>query len=154
MALLIERGADEGTWFTWGRDPETDLPVRFLIRSIPAAVSRPVLRQHGLNKVIGGTRGVEIDIERREKANRDLAAYALLNTEGFAVRAEHAAAAEQFAALVGGPVEVGKDLVLDGRWNDRLKGHVFTEHPRIASWIVAKATSLEAQAAEEEEGKE
>lgn len=149
----IAENAEGGQLVFWRRDPDTQKPVRFRIRSVPAAFDKQLRAEFN--------RGVKVDrmakrsaVELTEKtieATRRRAGYALLDSDSFVIRIGDAAAAAAYGEVLGEQLQPGQDVKLDGRWSPALQELVLTYMPKLSAWLSDKADELLAQEAEEEE---
>lgn len=147
---LIKRGSVEGVWFEFKQDgaPEDEKSARFLIRRIPTAFDKENFRQHfGFKAEVRRKNGAvisDLDYAKRIAHTLDLAIYALLNSED----------AEVPSVIVPTMKADESGMVkLDGQWSEDVKRLVLGEVPSLATWIVARANTLTAQAVDEEEAK-
>jgi hypothetical protein len=138
---LIKRGSSEGVWFDYTGD------ARFKIRRIPSGKQKETFfRYFGKKTEVrrkGGAVISDTDMEASTKHNVELAEFALLDCENAEVPAE-------LVPALGG--QSGEMVRLDGKLTPEIKAAVLAELPGLAVWIVGKAESLTAKAAEEEEG--
>lgn len=149
----VGEDAQGGQPVFWRRDPDTKAPVRFRLRSVPAAFDKQLRAE--FNRGVKADRiGKRSAVELTEKtidATRRRAAYALVDSEGFVIRIGDAAAAAAYSEVLGEQLKPEQDVKLDGRWTDAVKELVLTYMPRLAAWLSDKADELLAQEAEEEE---
>jgi hypothetical protein len=144
LKLLSKKDQD---WFDYRTE---DGACRFLIRRIPLGKAQEIEYRH-----TGRKRDLNIrkstmpwDIEQTTAANQDLAAYALVDSEG----AEIDVTTEALATAMGEGVKVGDMVSLDGKLSDKVKAALLDEVP-ITGWILEKSATLHVKAKEEEEGK-
>jgi hypothetical protein len=137
---LIKRGSSEGVWFEYGEG------AAFKVRRIPTGLDRETyFRCFGKRAEVRRKDGAVIsdtNLEASQRYTQELARYALVDSRNAEVPAEYAKAAG---------IEVETELAsLDGLWSDKVKEVIFAEVPSLAAWVLAKANSLTAQAAEED----
>lgn len=151
-----ETEADPGQWFTWRQ--EGDDRIRFRIRSCPPAErKRIVLKHHGKKSTFRlGDKAIESQSDKvaQAEATKEIAAYCLLDSEGF-IFPPGPLLAEQLSKHLGTRVEPAPDLIcLDGKWHDKVKDEMLRSGfgGELMAFIDECATSIvEQKAAEEEE---
>ena len=131
---LIDESGDEGTWFHFRGKAE------FRIKRIGGRRRRALIRQY-LGKKAGAP-----DLDRALEFQLALGCEALLDSRKVQVLGRY---------LEGTPLANGTgEVLLDGKWSNDVKKAVLSEVPGVLKFVVAKADSLDAEADEEESGKE
>jgi hypothetical protein len=156
---LIKSGSSEGVWFEFVdeakpiRSPEERSKPKegetpnacFKIRRIPTGLQKEAFFRHFGRKTEvrrkGGAVISDTDMEASTKHNAELAQYALLDTFDAEVPAD-------VLPLLGG--KPGEMVTLDGKLTPEVRAALLGELPGLAVWIVGRADSLTARAAEEE----
>lgn len=153
-----EQDRDQGRWFVYGKDPESQEQLELRVRRLPPAEERQIeFRISGhkrTTRFVKGGREMVVDLEKAIAEGLAKASAAMVDSKGFEVDIADAATAAVYAELLGVPSVATGMLCLDGKWNDRLKRHVLDQLPELITWIGTKSESLKLQAAEDEEGKD
>lgn len=147
MGILndFEGDAPGGKAFTYGR-------AKLLVRPVPSDVDRE-LRRRTLGDVRSRRAGKELlarALDRQDQYTAARAAYALLDTQNFAVGLMNQAAADVYSALLKRELKAGGEALLDGSWTDDVKARIFAKYPRFASKVSDLADSITQDDLEEE----
>lgn len=144
---------DPGEWRTWREEGEQKLEIR--IRRLPPAEERRIDAKHFGKKrqVVYGRKGIQqdLDVEAQDKANREKAAYCLVDSRGFELEVAGPEAANRLSSLLGEKLEEGHVVRLDGRWADVLKETIFAGLPSLVVFIGAEARKMRGEDDEDEE---
>jgi hypothetical protein len=144
---------DPGEWFVWREEAGAKLEVK--VRRLPPVEDRRIdLKHFGRKRQITySKKGAvqDLDLQASDKANREKAAYCMVETRGFELEVAGPEAAERLTGLLGKPVAVGQAVQLDGRWTDDLKDLVFGGLPELVDWIGGRARALSGRDEEEEQ---
>ena len=153
MGINVQDQEAEGVVVFWRNDTDTGKPVRVRIRPVPRHEERRIRAAvyGNLKARKAGDRTLVQAVERGEEVTARMAAYALVDTENFALRCETEDGAKAMSKLLGEPVQPKTDYVVDGRWTGELRDKVLDALPRFAKWICDKAEELAGQEAQEED---
>lgn len=157
MALMKVRRdteQDPGVPFVFGVDSGNGKPVRLWLRRVPPSVRASIAKRHGDNVIRVRNKGIVQDPDARWRERRDVAAYAVVKVENFALQADDQAAADAYSRLAGAPVQVGGELLFDAIWGQEAAREAALEDAvSVTQWVHERLEELEAQAAEVEAGK-
>jgi hypothetical protein len=135
--LIIDEKAEEGTWFKFKGDAE------FLIKRVGSMRRRALWRQF-MGKNLGSNE--KRDFEKSADLRITLGGEALVDSRKVEIPSRY---------LEGTVLAEEKgNVILDGRWTPDVKKAVLSDVAGLLSFIVEKCDSLDAQADEEESGKE
>lgn len=153
MAYRQFEEKSRGELVFWRHDPDNKKPIRFKLQPVPAAVTKQLRARFTEGKraeKIGKQPAARV-AQLHEDFVRDRAAYALLDSENFAIVIGDDKAREKYSEALGREVQLEEEIVLDGAWTDEVKALVLTFSPPIADWINHKVDEMSALEAEEEE---
>lgn len=149
----LESPDDQGTWITNGTDHGK--PVRYKIRPIPYEVDRQLHRRVYKDRKVRqlGRESASTSLDRAREFTLLRAAYALVDTDNFALEMVDAGAAALYSKFLGTEVKVGAEPLLDGHWADEaMKADALAVVRNHAAWISDRADKLtEAEVVQEEE---
>jgi len=152
MKFFAATDTDPGEWFVWREESPEKVEVK--VRRLPPAEERRIdLRHFGKKRQITySKKGAQQDLDMlaQDAANREKAAYCLVDTRGFEVEVAGPEAAVNLAGILGAKLEVGQTVAFDGKWTDALKETVFAGLPDLVDWIGITAKKLMGQDDEEE----
>lgn len=151
MAFIKQFGrpeSDQGEWQKIGNDTDTGEEVFLRIRRIPPSVVQQIESKFGYEKDVQ----VEVEVEGRKNSafvrqrihsGEDIVAivkqkaiFAWTDSRGFKARPLDEEAAARYTKLLGVTVEVGGDVVVDGRANPEIKHYILQDDHSLASRIV------------------
>lgn len=153
LKFFAATDTDPGEWFVWREEGGEKLEVR--VRRLPPAEERRIDLKHFGKKrqVTYSKKGAQqdLDLEAQDKANREKAAYCMVDSRGFEFEVAGPDAAARLGELLGEKVAVGQVMKLDGRWTDALKELIFAGLPDLVDWLGEKSKSLMGRDSEEEQ---
>lgn len=153
LKFFLATETDPGEWFVWQDAAGEKLEVK--VRRLPPAESQRIDNKH-----FGRTRQIthtslgaqqKLDLEAQGKANREKAAYCMVETRGFRWEAGTEKTAEALSGLLGEKVALGQVVSFDGHWIDALKEITFAARPDLVDWIGEQAKLLSGHDTKEEQ---
>lgn len=153
LKFFAATDTDPGEWFVWREEGADKLEVR--VRRLPPAEERRIdLKHFGKKRQITySKKGAQqdLDLEAQDKANREKAAYCMVDTRGFDLEVAGDEAAAKLGALLGEKAAVGQVIRFDGKWTDAVKETIFAGLPDLVDWIGTTAKKLMGRDEEEEQ---
>jgi len=165
LVEIFNPESDEGEWIFWKNDPETQAPVRFLIRRIPPHIAKKFLRKNANSVSVAKLEKQSLAdaVDRGTDIYAQRAAFALLDSKNFAVIAKDDETARAYTEILKpeAPFTAGAVVTFDGKWPkpptaerpweaDKLRGHILEAWPLLSTWIAKKSDELSKSEADEE----
>jgi hypothetical protein len=142
-----------GEWFVWKQEGAEK--IELLIRPLPPADRQRIRSKHlgKKRKLRIALKGVEQDLDTaaQDEAQREMAAFCLLDSRGFEFEPGPGLAA-RLSTLLGAEVKAGEPVSLDGRWSDAVKHLMLRSYvgANLQAFIDETVTKLLGEAEEEE----
>jgi len=153
LKFFAATDTDPGEWFVWREEGADKLEVR--VRRLPPAEERRIdLKHFGKKRQITySKKGAQqdLDLDAQDKANREKAAYCMVDSRGFDLEVAGPEAATNLGGILGGTFKVGEVVRFDGKWTDALKETIFAGLPDLVDWLGTTAKKLMGRDDEEEQ---